>query len=419
MTGLIPNAVTVLVRKYQNTVLIVLMLSFLGYAVLQFTENDFDTRSEEARLLRISALNNYDDGNMTAATVITVFLSKSKTKTPNRSHSLFCTDTLMRYGTGRVRYQVLEHKDVKCDKKQHNVDHDASGPCLAVTREKYNNYNNLKCAFPRCRTMVTNDEKCEASGKFDVRGYYSADIPSPVYLPLGMEEGTWMSFQRFQGEADFAPASDRQFAFNAIFSMSTNKDRVDLAKTIARHAADNPLRVFTDISNKWTANVNSPKTTQLSTDDYMEVLLDSVFTLAPAGGNPECYRIFEAVEAGSIPVFLKADLDKEDSRCVRSLHHWYNSPALIVDTWDDLYPTMTALMKNITELDSQQERMGMWYEKYMRNIIADFEDLMLAPLPATDTTDSEDMVLAKVTAAKGKKWKKTKIKGKKTKKTKR
>ena len=32
------------------------------------------------------------------------------------------------------------------------------------------------------------------------------------------------------------------------------------------------------------------------------LLLDSTFTLCPAGHNPECYRMYEAAEAGSIPI---------------------------------------------------------------------------------------------------------------------
>jgi len=402
MTSLVPNAATVPVRKHLGTVLIVLILSFLAYTAslhLVQDEYDDDASSKEPRILRLSALNN-DDGNMTAATVITVHLANKPSKKDNRVHSIFYTDALRRYGTGRVRYRVLGHDDDKCYTKQNTIDYDESGPCLAATWEKHNDYMNLKCNFPRCRTMVTNDERCEASENFDVRGYYSAEIPSPGYLPLGMEYDSWLSLRKIQGEADFAPASERKFVFNAMFSASTNENRANLAYTIARHAADHPLPVFIAISKEWSSKVNSPKTTQVNSDDYMGVLLDSVFALAPAGHNSESYRMFEAVEAGSIPVFLKADFDLEESRCAHSLQHWHDSPALIVDTWDDLYPVMTALMKNTTELDARQERLGMWYEKYMRKTTADFEDLMLAPVPVTNTDGFEEMMLDQVAAAK-------------------
>ena len=192
MISLIPNAVTVPMRKYRGTALIVLIVLILSYlALLQFAEKDFDddASSKEPRVLRLSALNNYD-GNIPAATVVTVLLANSRTKMPNRVQSIFYTDALQRYGTGRVRYRVLGHDDDKCHTKQHTMDYYESGPCLASTWEKHNNYMNLKCNFPRCRTMATNDEQCEASEKFDVRGYYSAKIPSPGYLPLGMEYGS-------------------------------------------------------------------------------------------------------------------------------------------------------------------------------------------------------------------------------------
>jgi hypothetical protein len=46
----------------------------------------------------------------------------------------------------------------------------------------------------------------------------------------------------------------------------------------------------------------------MNTDDYMQVVLDSVFTLSPAGHNPECFRLYEAMEAGSIPILTNDDM---------------------------------------------------------------------------------------------------------------
>eukprot|EP00579_Thalassiosira_antarctica_P026920 CAMPEP_0202015826 /NCGR_PEP_ID=MMETSP0905-20130828/32996_1 /ASSEMBLY_ACC=CAM_ASM_000554 /TAXON_ID=420261 /ORGANISM="Thalassiosira antarctica, Strain CCMP982" /LENGTH=37 /DNA_ID= /DNA_START= /DNA_END= /DNA_ORIENTATION= len=37
------------------------------------------------------------------------------------------------------------------------------------------------------------------------------------------------------------------------------------------------------MAKQWTSRVNSPNSEQLHTDSYIKVLLDSVFTLAPAG----------------------------------------------------------------------------------------------------------------------------------------
>ena len=35
---------------------------------------------------------------------------------------------------------------------------------------------------------------------------------------------------------------------------------------------------------------------------YASILMDSVFTLCAGGINPESFRLWEAIEAGSIPI---------------------------------------------------------------------------------------------------------------------
>ena len=37
---------------------------------------------------------------------------------------------------------------------------------------------------------------------------------------------------------------------------------------------------------------------------YRSTLLNSSFTLSPVGTNDECFRFWEAIEAGSIPIFV-------------------------------------------------------------------------------------------------------------------
>eukprot|EP00579_Thalassiosira_antarctica_P016089 CAMPEP_0201933366 /NCGR_PEP_ID=MMETSP0903-20130614/31418_1 /ASSEMBLY_ACC=CAM_ASM_000552 /TAXON_ID=420261 /ORGANISM="Thalassiosira antarctica, Strain CCMP982" /LENGTH=137 /DNA_ID=CAMNT_0048473285 /DNA_START=68 /DNA_END=478 /DNA_ORIENTATION=- len=133
----------------------------------------------------------------------------------------------------------------------------------------------------------------------------------------------------------------------------------------------------------FTGNVNSPNTEQLNTDSYIEVLLDSVFTLAPAGHNPECYRLFEAVEAGSIPVLIKNDLyakQRSQYSCKESLHHWYDAPILVLDSWNDLFPTVERLMGNLEALDEMQIKLHMWYDDYMHKVVGDFEEFMVESL---------------------------------------
>lgn len=118
---------------------------------------------------------------------ITVYLTGGD----NPAHSVFQTDVLRRYGTGRFEYVVRPQSP--CDKSCQYDTHQRLGstataagdddgelfehyaPCLAVAMEsKWSSCHHaqLKCTYPRCKTVVTNDEWCEVS-KYDIREYYT------------------------------------------------------------------------------------------------------------------------------------------------------------------------------------------------------------------------------------------------------
>ena len=121
----------------------------------------------------------------------------------------------------------------------------------------------------------------------------------------------------------------------------------------------------------------------------MRVVLDSVFTLSPAGHNPECFRMFEAIEAGSIPILTRDDL--HGSRhptltrkyrvfphpCADAMMHWYEAPIVVIDSWNDLYPTVKRLLEDAAGLDDLQRRLRHWYDAYMRGAVAKFEEVLL------------------------------------------
>ena len=126
---------------------------------------------------------------------------------------------------------------------------------------------------------------------------------------------------------------------------------------------------------------------QIDSDTYTEVIVNSSFTLSPAGHNPECFRLFEAVEAGSIPVMVKSDLyitTTDIHPCREALKHWNDAPLLVLDNWDDLFPTMHKLLKNLGKLDSMQRDLQIWYEKYMKQRVRDFEDFMIDDTPNSE-----------------------------------
>ncbi len=316
----------------------------------------------------------------------------------HENDSIFRTNILQRFGTGRLFYNFheLQPDCTRCEPSKANIDDDPAGPCLGVTRGRFEN-GCYRCNIPsQCKTMIEGDESCSRKD-YDARAYYSADIPNSGYLPLGPRLDSWSALQQMQQSPEFImkPPSSRYYAFNAIFSKGTGERRRHLANhVLGMPVANLTMPIYTSVSRKWSSltevdAVDTGIENKLNPHSYTEVLLDSIFTLSPAGHNPECFRMFEAVEAGSIPVMVKDDLFASASgACLEPLQHWRDAPILVVDSWDDLYPTVVRLLGDKVALDKVQRDLRAWYEGYMRKIVRDFEDFLMTPVDLNSSGES-------------------------------
>ena len=60
--------------------------------------------------------------------------------------------------------------------------------------------------------------------------------------------------------------------------------------------------------------------------DYLRNLKSSMYCLSPHGHTPDCYRHWEAMHMGCIPITLKH----------KALEGFYDLPILFLDSWDEL-----------------------------------------------------------------------------------
>ena len=289
------------------------------------------------------------------------------------SSSMFQTGRLDRFGTGKIDYLLDQQND--CNNMHEDLLED-DVPCLAINRVgSMCSYDDMILHYPKCRTMITNDEFCEESS-YDVRGYYSSAMKNSVYLPLGPRYDSWEALEAIMNTngSTIVSSSQRKYAFNAIFSKSTSAERSTVADVIQKEG--NTLSSFVNIAEYWEADPNNPDNDLTDTTTYMQALLDSTFTLAPSGHNPECFRLYEAVETGSIPVI---SLGKDYSRhsCKDSLIHWLDSPIIVLDDWNNAIPTLQKLMSDPEALDQRQAELRSWYDQYMRNTVREFESFLL------------------------------------------
>lgn len=69
---------------------------------------------------------------------------------------------------------------------------------------------------------------------------------------------------------------------------------------------------------------------QLSQESYISMMADTIFVPCPAGSAPETFRLYEALELGSIPVLVRP------RDVVNFLNEWNDYPGPILSSWSQL-----------------------------------------------------------------------------------
>ncbi len=313
-----------------------------------------------------------------------------------RLSSLFSTNLIAMLGNGHFTYDVMEPKrcfhsgncrniqDVLPDGCRHDdpviLLYVAAGSHkmtldLHVARMVQNGFFDL--------AILGGDEKCKyrnSSEFFDFRYYHSTIIMHDTgigYIPLG---------PRFEFERVFIEqmkrAHDRRYIYNFMGALSTSPDRGRMVEAIepdilSKWNITNSTDGFMHIIDKWKGEATSVNG-YLTPDKYRDVLLESVFTLCPSGNNVESYRLFEALEAGSIPVIAKSHSYK-DSECVDPLEPLIASgaPFPVLDRWQDL-PALFHLAKTDKEwVQDLQCKATAWYRRYLSTKLSNVEDVLM------------------------------------------
>lgn len=98
---------------------------------------------------------------------------------------------------------------------------------------------------------------------------------------------------------------------------------------------DKKLESLTAVTpNKYTL-YDSWESKKLGEKEYMARLLDSVFVPCPSGNNSETFRLYEALDAGAIPILSKEDMNPEFLQSITKhlplvvLNKWVEAPAMI------------------------------------------------------------------------------------------
>jgi hypothetical protein len=303
---------------------------------------------------------------------------------------------------------------------------------------------------PHCYTVVINDEYCNFLSYGDARFYFQADMPlmeelddvqndawitttattttttttstststnttitnksnnknkiktsnSTVFLPLGPRFDFYKVLQdnNYTTTRPLLPTSDRQLIFNAIFSKSTSPSRQILKEYLIQHYDNNTIsddgsgsgsgsRYHIQIAYMW-RRVMNPKR-HATPEVYADILHRSQFTLSPTGHNPECFRIYEAIEAGSIPIVIVGDGEYDTHPCRESMRPLLlmddhdndneDTPLVVLKDWNQLNDTLTRLLQDPMALNRRQAQLRRWYHDFMRRRVLQLEALLMRP----------------------------------------
>lgn len=284
----------------------------------------------------------------------------------------------------------------------------AQAPCLLVSNPKGLEDFRQRYA-PHCYTLIINDETCKYTVNHtgDARFYHrdktvqatamEEQQPQPqptqpqLYVPLGPRYDFWNEFVQQNLSHTMLPSSQRPYIFNAMFSKSTSPSRklLKVQLNASRHIQDHPERYFIQIAGKWRRKMHP--TFHVNSSRYATLLATSQFTLSPTGHNPECFRLYEAMEAGSIPVLVLDDeyihhacpnalrplLLEQDATTANSANA--SSFLVVLANWTELEATLQRLRADPVALDRRQANLQTWYHDFMRRHVVRLEDLLRTP----------------------------------------
>lgn len=192
----------------------------------------------------------------------------------------------------------------------------------------------------------------------------------------------------FRSPQELLPSWDRRYLFNMMVTLET----ADTRYNVSRRAEALKKRLLRDPSYTMVAYVrntehwrptlppNSDNRTAATAIDkplpaakYQQVLKESVFTLAPPGHNPETFRIFEAAEAGSIPIM---DRRTNPTECVNPWRPFLdsNAPVVWIDDWNKVDEVLLSLYAQKDRVLKMQHDLLQWYDRFMRAGVSTLQD---------------------------------------------
>ena len=229
-------------------------------------------------------------------------------------------------------------------------------------------------------SIVTGDEYCSDlvdNSDYDYRNYHSDALMASTgvkYIPLGprfeFERVPFSQVKRSMG---------RKHLFNFVGALSSTDRKKMVAFLTPENLAEKGVSLsdgFIHTIDRWYQKATE-KNGYILPSRYREILIDSVFTLCPAGHNVEAYRMYEALEAGSIPIVVRSEYYR-NAECTNGFAPLAESkaPFPILESWEELPGVLARAKRDVSWAQEMQCETFAWYRSYMSDVARNLEDLL-------------------------------------------
>ena len=144
-----------------------------------------------------------------------------------------------------------------------------------------------------------------------------------------------------------------------------------------------PFFVFLLSSGVWgwlTIGQQHPEVTNadyIPPEEYAKILLESAFAPCPRGRALDTFRIYEALEAGAIPIIELANGYARD----HLPPDYMDSPMIFIESWSEVPEKMASLFSDPSAINAKQKAVQAWYDTTMRTTVKKLEDLLESRRP--------------------------------------
>ncbi len=184
------------------------------------------------------------------------------------------------------------------------------------------------------------------------RPSYPESSPRVVAFPLGCKSGF---VQALEGRALARTAADRPhlWSFAGRIVRSERQRAIAAVRTELGAGYEHSIPVW-----------DAP--TSLSTQDYAALMLDSLFVPIPVGNvNIECFRMYEALEAGCIPIAVEST-DRQPHPYYRRLFQADDLPFPQIRDWETDLPQLGLSRWSPEQREEVRVACYTWYQERKR-----------------------------------------------------